>query len=1141
MDNPTHRTKLLQMAMKITAVQLFLAVWMGSIAFSNPGYSQEMLDKKITLQIENKKIGQALKTIGKISGASFMYSPELIRSERSVSVHAENESLNTVLHQLLDPLNISFEAHQNQILLKRKKISQNESFLQSYANLPGRSMFAENRVSGRVLDEKGDPLPGVNILIKGSSRGVTTDIRGAFDLVVPSESSVLIFSFVGYLSQEVTAGNRTNLEITLQPDQKTLEELVVVGYGTQKKTSLTSAISKVENRKLDQMPTGRPESALVGRMAGVNISQTRSRPGSAPTITVRGPGSISASNDPLIVIDGFPGGSFNNINMNDVESIEVLKDASSAAIYGSRGSGGVIIVTTKSGSQGKPKLNVNTYVGISQPLLHGRKKWIPGGQEFYDYTARYINRDFYWFGGDPTLPLWGDERRPAAYRVNPVIAEGDYNWEEILINPAAIQNYSLSVSGRRNDANYYVSANIKDEKGTLLTGRYKQYALRANIGLDISPKIKAGLMISPNYSVIRTAAGGGVQNLIKMPPFLSPELQENGRYLTPRDYWGMTVSGGVNPLATMLGTHNYTHTFNNVGEVFTKFTLMNGLDFKTSFGFNINYETTDNYAEATSVPANIASGSARDRRNFNWINENVLNYSRQFGKHYVGALLGASYQYNLSRDAMMTAQTGSFANPTIWTLNNALITPNSYTSKSQWGLTSYFSRINYNFEEKYLLSASIRSDGSSRFGPDNRWGYFPSASVAWRISQEPFFKSVRGIDELKLRASYGTVGNFNIGDFQYLGTIGDAVYAPNGQIVQGKAQSSFGNSQLQWEKTASYDFGIELGMLNNRLNIVLDYYNKATNNLLYNVSIPAISGFTNTIVNVGDIVNRGIELELTSHNFVDRFKWQTSYNFTWNKNHVSGLGGGVDQVLNSHSRGMSWILKKGEPMFSYFAYKQVGVLQTQQDMDTKPIMPNQRIGTVQYQDTNNDGDITPADRVILGNFMPKFFMGMVNDFSYKNFDLSIAMQSSIGAKMWNLENLYYQGPTVSAFYIPAIEGQWWSEQEPGDGKNPGTSLASLEFISNSDYYLENASFLAVRNVNLGYTFPATLTKKAKIDNLRLYFSVSNAWILKARDFKGYNPEGYTSVGISGIGSQPGHNDGTEPINRVFALGLNLNF
>ncbi len=999
----------------------------------------------------------------------------------------------------------------------------------------------ERKVSGRVTDERGDVLPGVSILVKGTQRGMITDSDGKFSIEIPDENAVLVFSFVGYVSQEMVAGNRTSLEVLMKVDEKNLEEVVVVGYGTVKKSSVTSSISKVENRILDQIPAGRPESALVGRMAGVNISQVRSSPGDSPIITIRGPGSISASNAPLIVIDGFPGGSFDNVNMNDIESIEVLKDASSAAIYGSRGSGGVIIITTKSGKEGKPKLNFNSYVGISDPLIHGRDKWISGGQEFYDYTVKYINRDFEWVGGDPSLPLWNDERRPAQYRVNPVIAEGDYNWEDILLNPAPIQNYNLSVSGRKNDADYYISGTLKDEKGTIGYTGYKQYALRVNVNLDINTRIKAGMMISPNYSE-RRKYEGGLQNLVKMPPFLSPHKQEDGRYLKPRDYWGTTVSGGVNPLGTLEGTHYYTNTFNNVGELYSRINLANGLDFRTSFGFNITYRSDDNFQEARATPNARASGSAMDVRSYNWINENVLSYNKDFNRHSFTGILGASYQYNLLRTAALAIQTGSYANEAIHTLNNAIISPSgSYTSKSQWGLTSYFSRINYNFDEKYLLSASIRSDGSSRFGPQNRWGYFPSASVAWRISREPFFRGAGKINELKLRASYGVVGNFNIGDFQYLGTIGDALYSPGGQLVQGKTQSSFGNSELRWERTESYDIGLEAGLFNNRLNVVLDYYNKNTRDLLYNVSIPSISGFTNTIVNVGDMVNKGFELELTTKNFVNTFKWQTSFNFSLNKNKVSSLGGGVDQVINTHGQGMGWILKKGNPMFSYFGYRQAGVLQTQEDVEKYPIIPGQRPGTVRYEDVNGDGVITPEDRVILGNFMPDFFMGMVNDFSWKNFDLSIAVQSSFGAQMYNLENSYYQGASVCAFLRPIVEGQWWSEQDPGNGEHPATSLAAMEFIGNSDYYLENATFLAVRNINLGYTIPSRMLNKARIDNLRLYLSVSNAFMLTNKGFNGYNPEGYTSSGISGINSQPGLNLGSEPIPRIFAFGLNLSF
>lgn len=1004
----------------------------------------------------------------------------------------------------------------------------------------GTHLFAID-VSGNVTDENGEPLIGVNVRVKGSTQGTATDIDGSFTLTDVDENGVLVFSYIGFQTQEVALHGNSTVSVTLLEDAQTLDEVVVVGYGTVKKRSVTSAISKIENKKLDQLPAGRPESALVGRMAGVNISQVRSTPGSAPTITIRGPGSISASNSPLIVIDGFPGGSFSNINMNDIESIEVLKDASSAAIYGSRGSGGVILVTTKSGSSGKPRLNFNSYVGISTPIMHGQDEWIEGGQEFYEYTARYINRDFAWVGGDPSLPLWDDERRPVQYRVNPVIAEGNYNWEDILLNPAPMQNYSLSVAGGREGNDYYISGTIKDEQGVIMNTGFKQYAIRANVNLNITDNIDAGLMISPNYSR-RRVYYGGLQNLIKMPPFLSPEKQEDGSYLRPRDYWGSTVSGGVNPLATLEGAHLYTTSFNNVGQAYASVSFLDDFNLRSSFGFNVTYSTVDNFTESSAVSNNIERGNASDRRYFNWINENVLSYNHTFAEsHDVAAIAGASVQYNLSRAAAMTAESGSFANETIWTLNNAIVLPSAYTSKSQWGLTSYFMRVNYGFDEKYLLSASIRTDGSSRFGPENRWGYFPSASVAWRLSQEDFLRNSKLISELKIRASYGAVGNFNIGDFQYLGSIGNANYAPDGELVQGQAQSSFGNPGLKWEKTESYDIGVDLGLWGNRFHLTFDYYDKKTNDLLYNVSIPSISGFTNTIVNVGDIRNRGVELELTSRNLTGEFNWTTSFNISRNKNEVVNLGGGVDRVINTHSRGMGWILEVGQPMFSYYGYKMDGVLQTEADLENYPIIPGQRVGTVRYHDLNGDGTITPDDRQILGSFMPDVFLGLVNDLTWKNWDLTIAIQSSLGNKMYNLENLYYQGPTVSAFLKPVVENQWWSEEEPGDGNHPATSLAALEFVGNSDYYLENASFLAIRNINLGYQFPVQLMERIRVDQLRLYLSVSNALMWTSKDFNGYNPEGFTTSGISGIGSLPGLNNGSEPIPRIFALGLNINF
>src|SRR5690606_22492684 len=514
-------------------------------------------------------------------------------------------------------------------------------------------------------------------------------------------------------------------------------------------------------------------------------------------------------------------------------------------------------------------------------------------------------------------------------------------------------------AGGRDGNDYYISGTVKDEQGVIKNTGYQQYSIRANVNLNITDHVAAGLMISPNYSK-RRVYYGGLQNLIKMPPFLSPEKQEDGSYLKPRDYWGSTVSGGVNPLATLEGAHLYTTSFNNVGEAYASIRFLEDFQLRSSFGFNMSYSTVENFIESRAVSSNVTSGNASDGRVFNWINENVLSYNRTFlDIHDFSAIAGVSYQYNLSRSASLTAESGSFANETIWTLNNAIVLPGSYTSKSQWGLSSYFMRVNYGYMEKYLLSASIRTDGSSRFGPENRWGYFPSASMAWRLSQEDFLINSTTVSELKLRASYGAVGNFNIGDFQYLGSIGSANYSPDGELVQGQAQASFGNPGLKWEKTESYDIGVDLGLWDNRIQLTADYYDKKTNDLLYNVSIPSLSGFTNTIVNVGDIRNSGVELELTSRNLTGQFNWTTSFNVSHNKNEMVSIGGKKDRLNKTINRGMGCIQEVRQHMLSYYAYEMEVFLQIQEALDKYPILPDQRLGTVRYEDLDGDGTITP--------------------------------------------------------------------------------------------------------------------------------------------------------------------------------------
>ncbi len=1001
---------------------------------------------------------------------------------------------------------------------------------------------ADRNITGTVVDEKGSGLPGVNILVKNSQRGVITDVEGNFNLTVPDDA-VLVFSFVGYVTQEVTVGNSSNLRISLLPNDEALNEVVVIGYGVRKKSSVTSSVTRLENKNLEQVPSGRIENVLAGRLAGVNISNGRNRPGEAPAIRVRGWGSISAGNNPLVVIDGFPGGDLATLNMNDVESVEVLKDASSTAIYGSRGASGVILVTTKRGSSGKTQLNVNSYFGLSKAMLFD--DWLTG-KEWYDYLVRYQNREFKWLGGDTSLPMFGTPEnptlRPASYQVNPLTYELPQTiWQDEVMQTAAIQSYNISASGGSDKSKYYVSALYMDEEGTMKTAWYKKFGVRANVDMKINKFINLGLELSPSYSKRRIAGGGGMVNLVKYPPFVGKE-RINGKYPRTADYIPSGHSGQASPYVFLYGTENFVNYFSNIGRAVLDINITNDLTFKTSVGNTIGFSESNSWAGGIGDAGVNTTGSLSDSRSINTVNENILNYSKTFNDvHEVGGLLGASYQRTVSRSVAMAAVANSFNNDKVKTLNNAIINPSATTSSAtEWGLISYFARVNYGYKSKYLLEASFRRDGSSRFGPDNKWGNFPSISGAWRVSEENFMKSVPAISELKLKASYGITGNFNIGNFQYLGTVSNAVYSPGNVTLNGIAQTSMANSELSWEKTKGINLGFELSILQNRIGLSVDFYRNRTTDMLYSVNVPAVTGFTNTISNAGEVENKGIDIELNTRNIAQgNFRWSTAFNFSHNENQVTDLGG-VDERINEYWS-MGFLLRKGVPMFSYYGYKMIGVFQNETQIESLPHLAGTVPGNPIVQDTNGDDRITPEDRVVLGSFMPKSLFGMTNDFSYKNFDVSIFMQASVGAKMFNAESQYYEGNTMGAMRRSRVENQWWSEQEPGDGMTPALSLNKLfQYNTNTDYYLENASFLNVRTVNVGYNLPK-VAERLKMGNLRVYASINNVLVIKSKLNAAYNPEGTTQEEIGGINSTPGVNLGSEPLNRTYVIGLNFGF
>lgn len=1104
--------------MRITLFLLFATL----IQVSAAGFAQ-----KVTFTQKDATLKQVFNQINKQTGYNVFWSPKLIKNLQGLDVNFIETPLEDVLNNCLKGLYLTYSIDEKTIIIKEKE----KYFFDSMVNTIAID------VRGRVVDEKGEPLPGASVKLKGTSVGAVTDSNGQYSISAPDEEAILVVSYIGYVTKEVTVKGQRQLIIVLKEDLATLNQVVVVGYGTQKRSSVTAAISKIENDKLDQIPTGRLENAIVGRMAGVNITTQHDRPGQAPEINIRGYNSISAGNSPLIVIDGVPGGDLGSLNMNDIESIEVLKDASSAAIYGSRGAGGVVLVTTKRGRSGKSVLSINAYSGFSKAMLYN--DWITG-KEWYDLLVKYQNRAFATTGGDISIPMIGDPRRPLNFQLDSIIYQlPQTDWEKEVTRTAPIQNYNVAISGGNENVKYYVSGTYGNEQGVIKTAGYETFSFRANLNIKINKRVDMGMELNPRYTKQRLAGGGAMINFNKYPYFTAP-YKVDGKYPRTIDY-AYGHSGQASPFTYIYGTKNFVNSLSNIGNAFVNIKLVEGLSLRTSVGTTMDYTTNNNFKDGDGDHQIPTNGFINESHGMDLINENVFSFDRTFNdKHEVNAVLGASYQLGSSQGTRMTAVTNSFNNDIVQTLNNALINPSASTSsKTQWGLISYFGRINYAYSNKYLFAASLRRDGSSRFGGNNKWGYFPSVSAAWRISKENFMTDNKVISELKLRASYGETGNFNIGNFQYLGTVGNAVFSPDNKTVNGIAQTSIANPDLSWEKVKSYDIGIDFGLFNNRLNFNVDYYNKRTQGMLYQVNVPAITGFTSAIQNIGTIENKGFEIEVQSRVIADGdFRWNTSFNFSTIQNKVLDLGG-VDERIIPINIGMNWLLRVGEPMFSYYPYKMIGIYQDRDEIDRIPHLAGTVPGNPIVEDRNNDGKIDTDDRYIAGNYMPKATLGFSNQFTWKGFDLSFTLQSSLGSKIFNEEYLFYQGPNLGTLRR-SVNNQWWSKDDPGDGKTPGIAISQLySYITNTDYYIEDASYLNFRNLNLGYDISSAV-KNSFVKSLRLYLSINNLFIIKNKNFHGYNPEGVTSGGIQGINSTPGFNKGSEPMNRRAVIGINMN-
>lgn len=1043
--------------------------------------------------------------------------------------------------------------------------------------LEGIAQAQSRQITGVISNqETGEKLAGASIVIKGTKLGTTTNGAGMFTLNMAPADQVLVISSQGYQEQEVAVQRRTSLTVTLSPAAQTISEVVVVGYGTQKKRNVTGAVASYNADDITNRPVARIDQALVGQIAGVEVKQTTGIPGKAFSINVRGTGSISAGNEPLYVIDGFPltqaaqntaggftnGNPMDNINPNDIESVQVLKDAAAAAIYGSRAANGVVLITTKRGRTGKPLVNVNAYSGFAQA---SRKLDVLSGQEWVDRATEIINAQWVASGAGRTAAQTTEQRRQVlglaagTYNTNYMLDDrwampghpGLYyiDWQDEVLRKGLVQNYQLSANGGNEFVKYYVSGNYGRQEGIVPGSDYTNYAFRSNVEINASKRLKFGLNIAPAYSVTNDPSVEGKSSIWRMTLSFTPVQQSPaGSVNVGNNAQYPWANPDNDPLYRFNNNIGITKRFRTLASFFAEYQLLSGLSVKTTVNLDNTDANTKSYVPfggtgtiitRTSTPGIITSGAFTSYKLMTFVNENTVNYTKTFNDvHNLTALAG----YSFNADKLQTqsfASNGGFNSSVITTLNAAAaITGN--TLETQNNLLSYFGRIQYDYGNKYLLSTSLRRDGSSRFGSNTKWGLFPSLSLGWRISDEKFMKPVNFLSDLKLRGSYGESGNYNIGDYSSIPTLATYNYSFNGAAAVGQAPNNIVNSNLTWEKSKTLDVGLDAGIIRNRITFSFDYYVKNNTDLLLNVPIPGQSGFTSVLSNAGQVRNKGWELEINSRNATGALQWNTSLNLTHNTNKIVALAGGQNQILIPSRYDIpNSILKVGYALNSISVIRQTGIL-TQADIDKKVAMFNtESAGDPKYLDANGDGVITADDRVIVGHPTPDYIWGITNSFRYKGFDLSFLVQGQNGGSVYSLlgRAIGRTGLSFTENELGINRDRWRSASMPGNGTIP-KAYSTFGSIKNTDW-LYSSDYWRVRNITLGWEL-GKLVKNKFMQSGRIYATLEN-FFGKDKYYGGLNSEA-ANEDLSGSSLYPDAGDyGGLPLPKSFILGLNINF
>lgn len=1001
---------------------------------------------------------------------------------------------------------------------------------------------AERPITGTVKDATGTPLPGVSVLVKGTNRGTVTDLDGKFSLSV-SEGGSLVFSFIGYASQSVTVGSQNVLDIVLQEDSQALEEVVVIGYGTMKKSDLTGSVGSVRGEKLMDRSQTNAVKSLQGRVAGVEVLNTQNSPGASARIRIRGINSINSGVQPLFVIDGIIGGDLNMINPGDIESMEVLKDASSAAIYGSRGANGVIMITTKRGKKNQNQIIYDNFFSVS--TLASSVPSLNSAEFMEIYNRAFDNAEKY----DPSGFAQGRYKRadPANY---PLLFDSngkplyDTNWEDEIYNPAFGQNHNLAFRGGSNTTAYNVSLGYTNEDGIMMGSGFERYNGKISVDSDIKKWLTVGgsiLATRSKRNIVDDGNGGlNVPRTVAEGLPIIPIKYPDGRWGANSDWPG--TEGAENPvnIAQNRGTEaNVTQFYS---DVYLNFKITSELEFKTTFSTILessknNFYSSRNLRLLSADQKGVASVGMQDR--IYWQSENFLNWTKQIGNdHRINGMVGFSWLKD-SFENLSVRSEGFIDDFYEWTnirAGNIIPVSGINGNVGDYSLNSYFTRWNYSYKNKYMVTATGRYDGSSRFGTNNQYAFFPSIGVAWRMSEEGFFNKEGIMNDFKIRASAGSTGNQEIGNYnslQFLGTF-NVLKAGGNEI--GISQTSFGNSDLKWESTDQFDMGAEMNFFDSRLNIEADVYYKKTKNLLLNAPLPWSTGFSSVLQNIGEVSNKGLEITINSLNVEKgEFSWTTDLNWSSNKNEVLKLGANnADIFPGPWFLGQTNVLRVGQPIGSIWGRVRQGTWGT--DEADEAAQYGLKPGDLKWEDLNNDGKIDGADSKIIGRMYPKWTANLTNSFTYKNFDFSFELRFVHGADVINATKHSVEDRQTLANSYATVLDAWRPD-------NQNSMIAEVRawgtpYLTNMDtHWVEDGSFIRLQNLMLGYNLPSALMEKWKMNKARIFVSGQNLFV--ATDYTGYDPEVNTFEGSGQLPLGLDFFPFARP--RTFSAGLNINF